>query len=199
MKNIFACLLGVSVVLSLSLGLRSEGSSLPNGGPKEQSYHHDAGGLEKQFQPFLKAVEKGDEAKMEESFAVFALPNPDAWFAQYFAKDQVQQLVWDDESEVDHYRATMTMFLTRFLGRSNLSVSCKLSNEAATTLKPRSDAMLPLTEVPTEKYEVKFSGQGGHSMSQLLNVVYVDGAFRYLGKGGYPFWSMPDATRKPAQ
>jgi hypothetical protein len=28
--------------------------------------------------------------------------------------------------------------------------------------------------------------------SLVVNYVYVDGAFRYVGKGAYPFWSAPD-------
>jgi hypothetical protein len=195
-KTVFTCLLGFSVVLSLSIGLRSEGRFLPNGGPKEQTYHHDAGGIEKQFQPFLKAVGKGDPEKIKESFAVFALPDPQGWFAQYFAKDQVQQLVWDNESEVDGYRNSLTMMLSRFLRGPNYSVSCKLKTDASTKLAPRDDAVIPVSQVPTEQYSIKLTGSDGHNMEQLSNFVYVDGAFRYVGKGAYPFWSMPDATRK---
>jgi hypothetical protein len=91
------------------------------------------------------------------------------------------------------------MLLRRFLKGSSYSVHCELNGSDATTIKPRADAILPLTQVPTERYNVKFSAEDGHSMEQLVNLVYVDGAFRYLGKGFYPFWSMPDATRKPAQ
>jgi hypothetical protein len=167
-------------------------------GGKVQIYSHDAKGLQRQFEPFLKSVAKGDEAKMHETFAVFALPNPETWFAQYFAKDQVQQLVWDDESEVDGYRNTLTMFLRRFLKGSDYRVRCEPANGTSTTLNPRADATLPLTPIPVEKYTVKFSGEGGRSMEQLLNLAYVDGVFRYLGKGSYPFWSMPDATSKPS-
>jgi hypothetical protein len=175
---------------------------LPNaaGWKKAQIYSDDAKGLQRQFEPFLMALgNKDDEAKLKESFGVFALPSPETWFAQYFEKDQVQQLVWDEESEVDGYRETLTRLLTRFLRGPSYSVHCDTHKGDATTLQSRADAISPLTQVPVEQYNVKFSGQDGHSMEQLVNFAYVDGAFRYLGKGSYPFWSMPDATRKPAQ
>lgn len=130
---------------------------------------------------------------------MFALPSPETWFGQYFEKDQVQQLVWDEESEVDGYRNTLARLLRRFLRGPIYNVHCETYKGDATTLQPRADAISPLTEVPIEKYNVKFSGQDGHNMEELVNFAYVDGAFRYLGKGSYPFWSMPDATRKPAQ
>lgn len=193
-------LLAGPLILSIGPGtLHSERSVQSTGETKVQIYSHDAKGLQKQYEPFLKALEKGGEAKMKEAFAVFESPNPETWFAQYFAKDQVQQLVRDDESEVDSYRNSLILLLRRFLNGSHYSVRCEPSNEAATTVKPRADAVLPLTQVPVEKYNVKFSGEGGHSMSHLVNFAYVDGAFRYLGRGSYPHWSMPQAPHKPAQ
>ena len=200
MKTILAWLVVGPLIVSIGPGsLHSERLPMSSGGTKVQIYSHDAKGLQRQFEPFLKSVAKGDEAQIRESFGVFALPNPETWFARYFAKDQIQQLVWDDESEVEGYRNTLTMFLRRFLKGSYYSVHCEPNNGAGTTLNPRADAILPLTQIPIEKYTVKFSGEGGHSMEQLVNFAYVDGAFRYLGKGSYPFWSMPDATSKPSQ
>jgi hypothetical protein len=186
----------------MSLGtetLRGGRAVVPFRGTKAQIYSHDAKGLQKQYEPFLRAVEKNDETKMKDGFAVFAFPNPQIWFAQYFAQDQVQQLVWDEESELDGDRTSTAMLLRRFLKGSHYSVHCEPSKDTTTTVKPRADAVSPLTEVPIEKYTVKFSGDDGHSMEHLANLVYFDGAFRYVGKGSYPFWSMPDATRKPAQ
>jgi len=194
------CLLaGLFVMSIVPDALRGGHLVMASGGAKAQIYSHDAKGLQKQYEPFLRAVEKNDETKMKDSFAVFAFPNPQIWFAQYFAKDQVQQLVWDEESEVDGDRTSTAMLLRRFLKGPHYTVHCEPSRDATTTVKPRADAVSPLTEVPIEKYTVKFSGDNGHSMEHLANLVYVDGAFRYVGKGSYPFWAMPDATRKPAQ
>jgi hypothetical protein len=53
---------------------------------------------------------------------------------------------------------------------------------------------VPISEVSVEQFDVKVTSEQGRSMSTLENYVYVEGAVRYLGKGAYPFWSMPDAT-----
>jgi hypothetical protein len=42
---------------------------------------------------------------------------------------------------------------------------------------------------------IEIASDSGKRFSILTNYAYVDGAFRCVGKGGYPFWSMPDASR----
>jgi hypothetical protein len=54
-------------------------------------------------------------------------------------------------------------------------------------LKLRADAVLPSTSVPIQAYKLEFVGHNGKRFSQLSNFVYVDGAYRYVGGGAYPF------------
>jgi hypothetical protein len=195
-----ACVLSAPFVMSIGSGnARSGRLRVPSGETKVDGYNHDAKGLQKQYESYLKAVEKGDGNKMKDSFAAFALPNPEAWFAQYFANDRLHQLAWDEESEVDGYRTSTAMLLRRFMRGPHYSVHCEPNRNDATNVKPRAEATLPLTQVPIEKYNVKFSGEDGHRREHLVNLVFVDGAFHYMGKRSYPFWSTPDATRKPTQ
>jgi hypothetical protein len=56
--------------------------------------------------------------------------------------------------------------------------------------------VVPINQVPLEQFQIKFTASDGKSFSELSNFVYLEGAYRYLGKGAYPFWAMPDATRK---
>ncbi len=42
--------------------------------PNPETYRQNAQGLEKQFESFLKAYQKGDDKGMDESFGVFRLP-----------------------------------------------------------------------------------------------------------------------------
>jgi hypothetical protein len=161
-----------------------------------RTYKHDAKGLQKQFGTALKAVPTGGQDQLKASFGDFALPHPDVWFGEYFPKDQIQQLVWDNEAELDTYRNSLVMMLRRFLPPPYW-VRCKLETHTSTTLKPKADGIQPTTPIPIEQYTIMFTGANGRSMTQLVNFVYVDGAFRYLGKGAYPFWSMPDESHKP--
>lgn len=159
------------------------------------AYSHDAKGLEKQYDPFLKALAKRDAASMDESYKVFLIPEPDKWFATYFKKEDVEQLGWDQEAENENEKKSLVT-ITNLVGRgARFHAHCRRpSSDAQTKLAPRADAFTPLQPVPVEQFEVEFVGDNGKRFSILGNFVYVDGAFRFVGKGAYPFWSMPDAT-----
>jgi hypothetical protein len=66
-------------------------------------------------------------------------------------------------------------------------------------MQPRRDAIAPRSSIPVEQFVCEFDPTpklkyGRFSM--FVNYVYVDGAFRYVGTGAYPFWSMTDASPK---
>lgn len=60
---------------------------------KSSSYKQEADGLEKQFEPFLKACHKADVPGQKEAFKLF--PYGKGWFGQYFEPEVEQQLAWD--------------------------------------------------------------------------------------------------------
>jgi len=176
--------------------LAAAGFPLPM--PSNKGYSHDAKGLEREYDPFLKALAKGDITAANESYKVFAIPVPNAWFALYFKKESVEQLGWDYEPELENERKSLLM-MTRMVGRGQLlryHAHCKSPDHDPTAkLAPRSDSILPDSAVPVEQFTVEFVSDQKHRFSFLANYVYVEGAFRYVGRGAYPFWSMPDATR----
>jgi hypothetical protein len=160
-----------------------------------QSYSHDARGLEQEYDGFLQAAASGDTQERDRQFAVFTLPDMSAWFGQYFAKEQVQQLGWDYEAEGAVYEKSLLSVMKNW-PQERFYAHCKaLSGAPLTGLQPRADAVQPSRLVPLEQFEVKFVADGGANSSQMVNFVYVDGAFRYMGGGAYPFWSMPDKSR----
>jgi hypothetical protein len=195
MKKRFRVRLGLALVVLATCCFSVPGPQVVVA--SSSSYSQDAKGLEKQLEPLAKAWSKHDAAAIDEHCKTFALPDPSAWFSKYFAKDQVQQLVWDDEAEVDNFK-TVTPRMMNLLGKGQ-KFHAKVSTpgaSSATKLQPRTDAVVPITPVPIEQFTVTFIAENGRSFSILANFVYVDGAYRYVGKGAYPFWSMPDATRK---
>jgi len=68
--------------------------ALPSG------YSQDAKGLEAEYQPFLKAFNKGQAPPYDKEFAAFILPDPSGWFGQYFEMAQVQAVVDDYEAKI---------------------------------------------------------------------------------------------------
>lgn len=65
------------------------------------AYKQDAKGLEKQFEPFLRAYQKADEQAQTNAFRVFPFSDAKAWFREYFRPGNVQQLVWDVEAKTE--------------------------------------------------------------------------------------------------
>ena len=166
-------------------------------GAEAKSYSHDARGLEKQFEPLLKAYAKGDKDAIDKEFAVFVLPSANKWFADYFPAANVEQLGWDYESEADNFKHTLPGMMKILQPGARFHAHCSTSDpNEPTKLQPSPDALVPTKEIPIEKFRIAFIADSGRSFSILANFVYVDGAYRYLGKGAFPFWSMPDATKK---
>jgi len=67
--------------------------------------------------------------------------------------------------------------------------------DPTTRISPRPDAILPSVQIPVEQFVTEFDPipkMKNGRFSLVVNYVYVDGAFRYVGKGAYPFWSAPD-------
>jgi len=173
------------------IGARSSGAS------PAKTYSQDAKGLEKQFEPLLKAWEKQDAKAIDKAAESFALPDSAGWFSKYFAKEQVQQLVWDQEAEVGNFKSVTPRLMSRLGKGQRFRVQAGPPNlSGATKLLPPADAVTPTTPVPLEQFSVTFIAENGRTMLQLDNFVYVDGAYRYMGKGAFPFWSIPDAARK---
>jgi hypothetical protein len=165
--------------------------------PATNTFTRDASGLEAQFEPFLQAYAGGDSASLDHHFAIFAIPDPASWFGGNFLENQVEQLVWDYEAEVPIYERSLLLFMKRSGKRTRLKAHCSLANpQGNLTLKPRPDSVIPVKQVEIEVFRVSFTATDGRSFSQLANFVYMDGAYRYVGKGAYPFWAMADVTRK---
>jgi hypothetical protein len=65
--------------------------------------------LEKQFESFLKAYEKGDEQAQTSAFQVFQIPHAKKWFSEYFRPEDAEQLAWDADAETDREAGTLRL------------------------------------------------------------------------------------------
>jgi hypothetical protein len=171
-------------------------SSFPEITDAPTAFSHDSKGLESQYQPFLDAFAAVKPAEFHQALAVFALPNPADWFAKYFAKDQVEQLVRHNESEMNAYEEALLRSMAVVPPATRFRVRCKQPHPDPTTrISPRPDAIVPSVQIPVEQFVTEFDPvpkMKNGRFSLVVNYVYVDGAFRYVGKGAYPFWSAPD-------
>ncbi len=160
-----------------------------------KTYSHNAHGLENQFELVLNVPPSVDRDTAGREFRIFVLPDSSAWFAVHFPKERVQQLGWDHEAEVSLFEKSMMNMMKSYSTDARFKAHCQSPESTlAARFGPRVDAMIPLVQVPVEQFEIEFTSDRGRRESVLANFVYVEGAYRYLGKGAYPFWSMPDAS-----
>jgi hypothetical protein len=159
-------------------------------------YSQDAKGLEKQYELFLAAFAKNDPAAMDQAFTVFALPQPEALFGRYFAKQDVEQVTKENELDLVTYKKSLPHMMNQLAeGHRYHAHVERFEATSKTKLLPRPDALVPVFTVPLEQYSIQLQADTGISFSQMASFVYVDGAYRYLGTGPYPFWSAPDLPR----
>src|SRR5246127_586886 len=119
-------------------------SSLPEIAGAPAAFSHDSKGLESQYQPFLDAFAAVKPAEFHAALAVFALPNPADWFAKYFAKDQVEQLVRLNESDLNAYEQALLRSMAAVPPGTRFRVRCKLPHPIPTTrITQMPDPLLP--------------------------------------------------------
>jgi hypothetical protein len=162
-----------------------------------ETYSQDPKGLEKQLEPLVKAWNKHDDRAIDQAGKIFSFPDPVGWFGKYFSKDQAGLLATEDQAQVAAF-ATITPAMMSILAKGQkfrVQVS-PADKSAPTKIEPRADAPVPAMPVPIEQFNIAMVAEKGMTMSILCNFVYVDGAYRYVGKGAYPFWSMPDTSKK---
>jgi hypothetical protein len=164
------------------------------------SFDHNEEGLQSQYQVFVDAFASQGATQSHQAFVFFALPNAADWFGKYFAKEQVPQLEKDYQAELSTYEGVLAKRLSGVPAGTRFRVRCKVPHPDPTIhMQPRRDAIAPLSSIPVEQFVCEFDPApklkyGRFSM--FVNYVYVDGAFRYVGTGAYPFWSMTDASPK---
>jgi len=187
----FFCISTAPNILSQSIS-----TSPPSG--VSIAFDHNEKGLQVQYQAFVETFADHAETQAHQAFAIFALPNPGEWFGKYFAKEQVPQLEKDYGAELDAYEAVLLKRLGSVPAGTKFRVHCKVPHpDPAIHMQPRRDAIAPESPIPAEQFVCEFDPvpklKYGR-LSMFVNYVYVDGAFRYVGAGAYPFWSSPDAA-----
>ncbi len=162
-----------------------------------ESYKQNAQGLEKQFVHFLKAYQKGDDKGMDESFGVFRFPRPKEWFGNYFSADDAARLSSAYEGQLSDAESSLIQNMNLADPGSGFRVRCEPRGDTgAGQSRPEEDWVRPLKPIPVEQFRLEFrSASHDQKFSFIANFVYADGAYRFVGGGGVPFWSKPGATK----
>ena len=180
--------IGVASLLVVSL---SFGPYMAAAAPKEEAYKQNADGLEKEFEAFLKAYHKGDDAGMEQGFGIFRIPDAKAWFAEHFSPEEAERLSKAYAREVNDAMNALIEDMNRAGAGNKFGVHCEARGDVAPgTGKAATVAgVLPVKPVRVEQFVMEFQALGTRvKFLFIANFVYVDGAYRFVGGGGGPFW-----------
>ena len=186
----------MSLLLASAAGLAAQDKSLPDS-PK---------GFEKQYKLVVDAYKKGDNAALEAGLQGFAIPQ--LWFTDTFGPEEGQELASTYAGQFEDFRLHVSRSLKlaedlisqRYkLRPTDLVVETSLSKNVNPNPapKPPPDSVLSLPAL--ERFETRagasLRGQAQWTTSWMDSFVYLEGRFRFLGRGAYPFWDAADVRR----
>lgn len=178
-------------VVMLLLVLHPCGAATPT-----EAYKHDAQGLEKEFEAFLKAYQRGDDKGMDEGFAVFRLPKEKEWFEEHFSAEDAAKLSSVYEREVSDAEAALIEDMNKADPGSRFRARCEANGDGGAGGSTGGYGFKPVKPIAVEQFRLEFrSGSHDQKFSFIANFVYVDGAYRFVGGGGVAFWAKPGAGR----
>jgi len=163
-------------------------------------------GFEKQCSPVFKAYKHRDQQGMKAHLESFSIPSH--WFTDVFGPEQGPELAKLYVDQFEDFEAhigrsmgfSMEIVGKRFhAGLEDLVVQ----TEVATSVDPKPAPKPPPASVqpipPMQRFITKASinvhGTNQPAGSWMDSFIYVDGLFRFLGRGAYPFWDAANVRR----
>ena len=165
--------------------------------PGADTYKQNEQGLEKQFEAFLKAYQRGDDKGMDEGFAVLRLPKAGEWFGNYFSAEDAAKLTAAYDREISEAEASLIEDMNKADPGSRFRVRCEARGDAGAGQGSAGGyGFKPVKPIAVEQFRLEFrSGSHDQKFSFIANFVYVEGAYRFVGGGGVAFWAKPGVER----
>ncbi len=186
----------IQVFLATLLVLMMQGRSSV-AAPNTETYKQNEQGLEKQFEAFLKAYQRGDDKGMDEGFALFRVPKAQEWVEEHFSAEDAAKLSSLYEREVSDAEASLIEDMNKADPGSRFRVRCEARGDGGAGQGSTGGyGFKPVKPIAVEQFRLEFrSGSHDQKFSFIANFVYVDGAYRFVGGGGVAFWAKPGAGR----
>jgi TonB family protein len=162
-------------------------------------------GISKQFQEILRARQQGNSERLDELRGNLVLPEAQAWIAQNFADDKTEVLAEEYAKELAQFQSTLTRSLDLRSNSETLEIRLqRWERPAQQSSELTANEPKPAANVPVETYQITVAAEGHGSVAWLGTFAYLRGAYRFIGSGAYPFWSLncftvPSANFQMAQ
>jgi TonB family protein len=161
------------------------------------AYPEKGGGLAKELHDLQKARKAGDKSTADAILRSLVLPDPEHWFTRTFGEDVGKEMA-------GQYIPTSHVMVQQLQGIMNHLEDMKFNEVDVRKFdKPcddhADDYVYPLLLARTEQvpfYEATF--RNGNSYQVMNSFVFVDGAFRYIGRVNIPDSLLFDEMRSKA-
>jgi|GEM_PF-1460956 len=156
-------------------------TNVPNGGTT--AYPDTTEGLNKLCKDLLAIAKAGKRAELTAKVKKLALPNSDAWFKRVFGAEAGAALSEEYTAGLQDLEANLTRVFMTAAEENLTDVNVfKFSQPDATNATATQKKALESMVVKTPLYSVYFSQAGEERGMHLYSFVYVEGAFRMVGK-----------------
>jgi Gram-negative bacterial TonB protein C-terminal len=162
----------VAVLLVLSLPAQATSQEKSEG-----TISNSAKGFDGQYREFLDAYHSGDSRRVELSLAGFELPPH--WFNDTFGADQGQELAAQYVTQFKEFEFSTALRLGRCGGSSAADSRTRLQSSVEVNFPAELTGNLP----PALRFMITYG-----RCTWMDGYTYVDGRFRYYGRGISSFW-----------
>ena len=176
-------------------------------------------GFDNEYQELFSAWSKKDNGKLDSLLADFAIPN--TWFIQTFGPEKGQELAKLYSDQFDDFKQHVTRsfsmaaaFGMKYVQKKYGNAPAQLFIETALdtevqpnpTPKPPPESLQPLPPIQrfSSQSRIRVRNEQQNVSSWMDSYLYIDGRFRFLGRGAYPFWDaarvrLADPCAKPGE
>jgi TonB family protein len=181
-----------AMIASLYAG-RAENLPAQTSTSETPAYAESEAGFRERVSAIVRASCSGDSANAQRLLDQFSLPEATAWFAHNFDSNDAAKLT----ERYSRLSSTHGTVLQKTIAEvcenpgSEVVVSRK-DAPAKAQIVLRGDqpsTMHPVVDLPLTRFgfQIRLDGKPGVSWEETF--VYEQGAFRFLGKGAWPFWT----------
>jgi TonB family protein len=197
MKNLCATLVAVLILLSAPLATAQVPQEVNSGYPNSEE------GFRSQFNAILQAYCSEGKAQGSSLLDNLRLPNQANWFGQNFDPNEAAKLSERYDRIAPDEQASLEKTIEDICKAPNVTFSMHVDNTelheppaSVHAIFTRSQVQ-PLHELKTVRFDFKIEVKGKYAGGWEFTLIYEDGAFRFVGGGGWPFWTWEKGPLAP--
>ena len=142
-------------------------------------------GFDRQYRDFFISFKEGNDQNTRLKLEEFAIPSH--WFVDGFGADKGPEVAKQYSEEFEYFKLSTIMRLRKMEGNYSCSPSdatLRTKRDHAFKVEAKLLPNAPVFQIPAaQSFEIYLG-----NCSWMDTFIYVDGAFRFYGKGGHTFW-----------